>query len=41
MVTGWGQIRNEAAHALNQFNRTPEQVKLMISAVRDFIARVR
>lgn len=38
-VTAWGGVRNEAAHEPTKFNRSPEEVRLMIAGVRDFIAR--
>lgn len=40
-ITGWSQKRNEAAHKPDQFRATPEEVRLMIDGVRNFIARVR
>jgi len=39
-ITGWGQIRNEAAHQPDQFKRTAEELRLMIEGIRNFIARI-
>jgi len=39
-VTSWGQIRNEAAHTPDQFKRTENELKLMISGIRNFISRI-
>ena len=39
-VTAWGGLRNEAAHDPGNFTRTPEEVRLMIEGIRQFIARV-
>jgi hypothetical protein len=40
-VTAWGGLRNEAAHEPTKFSRSAEEVRLMISGIRDFIARCR
>jgi hypothetical protein len=39
LVNGWGGIRNEAAHTPAVFKRTPEEVRLMIEGIRQFLAR--
>jgi hypothetical protein len=39
-VTSWGQIRNEAAHRPDQFNRTIDEIRLMLAGVRGFVARI-
>jgi hypothetical protein len=37
-VTAWAGIRNDAAHG-HYANYTPEQVKLMVAGIRDFMIR--
>ena len=39
LVESWGGLRNDAAHTPKEFNRTKDEVKLMIDGVRQFIAR--
>jgi hypothetical protein len=39
LVTAWGGIRNDAAHAPGSFARTAQDVGSMILGVREFIAR--
>jgi len=40
-ITGWAQLRNDAAHRPDLFRPMTDQVKLMIDGVRSFIARIR
>jgi hypothetical protein len=40
LVESWGGIRNEAAHSPGSFNRTKEEVRLMIDGIRQFLVRV-
>jgi hypothetical protein len=39
-VTSWGDIRNEADHRPLPFQKTREEVSLMIQGVRNFLSRV-
>lgn len=41
LVTAWGGLRNDAAHKPDEFTkqRTPEDVRAMITGIRQFIAR--
>lgn len=39
LVTGWGGMRNDAAHSPAQFKLSGDQVRLMIDGIRDFVAR--
>jgi hypothetical protein len=39
LVTGWGGIRNQAAHDPGTFNRSSQDIQRMIEGVREFIAR--
>ncbi|VTR91820.1 HEPN domain protein OS=Acinetobacter baumannii 1437282 GN=J537_0900 PE=4 SV=1 [Gemmata massiliana] len=39
LVTGWGGIRNDAAHTPTTFSRSAEEVQRMIDGIREFIAR--
>jgi hypothetical protein len=40
LVTGWGGLRNNAAHDPINFRLTPQEVGLMIESIRQFSARV-
>lgn len=40
-VEAWGKVRNEAAHAPGLFQRSRDEVSLMLAGVRSFIARVK
>jgi hypothetical protein len=39
LVTGWGAIRNDAAHDPGAFNRSPEDLRRMIEGIREFLSR--
>ncbi len=39
LITGWGGIRNEAAHSPGAFSRSHDDVKRMIDGILEFIAR--
>jgi hypothetical protein len=39
LVTGWGGIRNDAAHDPGAFSRSREDVRRMIDGIREFISR--
>src|SRR5581483_12415080 len=36
LVTGWGGIRNDAAHDPGSFNRSQDDVRRMIEGIREF-----
>ena len=38
-VTGWGGLRNDAAHKPGSFTRTAAEVRTMIDGIRQFIGR--
>jgi hypothetical protein len=38
-VEAWGGMRNEAAHAPTSFNRSAQEVSLMIEGIRQFLTR--
>ncbi len=38
-VTSWGGIRNDAAHDPTRYDRTKDEVRLMIEGIRQFLAR--
>jgi len=40
LVTGWGGIRNDAAHEPTKFKHSAADVRLMLEGIRQFIARV-
>lgn len=39
LVTGWGGIRNDAAHDPGAFNRSQDEIQRMIEGIREFISR--
>ncbi len=39
LITGWGGLRNDAAHTPGQFTRTPGEVALVITQIRSFVAQ--
>lgn len=39
LITGWGGIRNDAAHKPAEFNRSTDDVRRMIEGIRGFISR--
>ena len=38
-VEAWGGIRNEAAHSPASFSRGPEEIRLTVEGIRQFLAR--
>ena len=40
-ILAWAGFRNAAAHTPTTANATPEQIRLMLEGIREFIARVR
>ncbi|XXF78881.1 hypothetical protein P2318_03740 [Myxococcaceae bacterium GXIMD 01537] len=39
LITGWGGMRNDAAHNPGAFSRRADEVRLMIEGIRQFVAR--
>ncbi len=39
-IKAWGGHRNEAAHHPTNFKHSPEEVRLMVAGIREFLARV-
>lgn len=39
LVTGWGGMRNDAAHDPGTFNRSAEDIRRMIDGIREFMSR--
>jgi hypothetical protein len=39
LVTGWGGIRNDAAHGPGAFARSSDEVQRMVEGIREFISR--
>jgi len=39
LVEGWGGMRNDAAHSPATFNRSVDDVRLMLEGIRQFVAR--
>jgi hypothetical protein len=39
LVTGWGGIRNDAAHDPGAFSRSVDDIRRMIEGIREFISR--
>ena len=40
LITGWGQIRNDAAHTPGEFGHSTEEVRSMLEGIRQFVTAV-